>query len=155
MIVYLVQHAQAKHEKDDPERHLSEKGREDIKKVAEFIAKKGDITVTGILHSGKTRARQTAEVLAEYLKPSNGISETDGLNPMDDPSIWAARIADITEDIMLVGHLPQLSRLAAILLCWDTTKDVVEFETGSIICLWTEKYKSWCIRWMVTPDMMP
>jgi len=155
MNVYLVQHAQAKQEHEDPERPLSEKGWSDIKKVAAFIAKKGNVSVKDIFHSGKTRAQQTAEVLAEQLNPSNGISETDGLKPMDDASIWAARIADITEDIMLVGHLPHLSKLAAILLCWNVfNKEVVTFQTGSIICIGREESEAWSIRWMITPNIL-
>jgi len=154
MNVYLVRHGQAKSEQEDPERPLSEKGWSEIKKVAAFVAKKGNISVKDIFHSGKTRALQTAEILTEQLNPSNGISETDGLKPMDDASIWAARIADITEDIMLVGHLPHLDRLAAILLCWDVIKKVVTFRTGSILCIGREESEAWSIRWMVIPDML-
>jgi len=154
MNVYLVQHAQAKTEQEDPERPLSEKGWSDIKKVADFIAQKGDITVKDIFHSGKTRAKQTAEVLAEQLSSSIEIGETDGLKPLDEPSIWAERLANRTEDIILVGHLPHLSKLAALLLCQDADKEVVEFQMGSIVCLGTEKSGSWSIRWMVTPNIL-
>ena len=154
MNVYLVQHAQAKSEQEDPERPLSEKGWSDIKKVAAFVAKKGNISVKDIFHSGKTRAQQTAEVLAEQLNPSMGISETDGLKPLDDPSTWADRLAAKTEDIMLVGHLPHLSKLAALLLCQDAEKEVVEFRMGGIVCLGREESGSWSIRWMITPNIL-
>jgi len=154
MNVYLVQHAQAKTEQEDPERPLSEKGWSDINKVADFIAKKGDISVKEIFHSGKIRAKQTAEVLAEQLSSSIEIGETDGLKPLDEPSIWADRLAKRTEDIILVGHLPHLSKLAALLLCQDADKEVVEFQMGGIVCLGTEASGSWSIRWMVTPNIL-
>jgi len=154
MNVYLVQHAQAKTEQEDPERSLSERGWSDIKKVAAFISQKCDISVKEIFHSGKTRAKQTAEVLAEQLSSSIKISETDGLKPLDEPSIWADRLAKRTEDIILVGHLPHLSKLAALLLCQDADKEVVEFQMGGIVCLGTEKSGSWSIRWMVTPNIL-
>jgi len=68
MNLYLVQHAEAKRKEEDPERPLSEKGRVDIRKVAVYIAGHINIKVSAIIHSGKTRARQTAEALAEYLR---------------------------------------------------------------------------------------
>ncbi len=154
MNVYLVQHAQAKTEQEDPERPLSEKGLLDIEKVAAFIAQKGDISLKVIFHSGKTRARQTAEVLIEQLDSSIEIKETDGLKPLDGPSVWADHLAKKTEDIMLVGHLPNLSKMASLLLCQDADKEVVEFQMGGIVCLGTDKSGNWSIRWMVTPDIL-
>jgi phosphohistidine phosphatase len=152
MNVYLVQHAYAKSEQEDSERPLSEKGWADIRKIADFVFKKGNISVKEIFHSGKMRARQTAEVLAEKL---NSIAkEADGLKPMDDPSIWAERLTKRKEDIMLVGHLPHLSRLASLLLCQNAEKTLVEFQQGCIVCIGTENFINWSIRWMVTPNLL-
>jgi len=38
MFLYLVQHAEAKKEEEDPARGLSEKGLQDIKKMAAYAA---------------------------------------------------------------------------------------------------------------------
>jgi len=59
--VYLVRHGKAKSKEEDPERHLTERGAEEVRRVARFLAAAG-IQVSKILHSGKTRARQTAEI---------------------------------------------------------------------------------------------
>jgi len=63
MRLYLVQHGKAKSKDEDPDRPLTDQGRNDIKKVAVFLAENAGLKVTSIYHSGKTRARQTAEVL--------------------------------------------------------------------------------------------
>jgi phosphohistidine phosphatase len=59
MFLYLVQHAEAKREEEDPARDLTEKGRKDIESVAHRM-KKLNVQVRQILHSGKTRAQSTA-----------------------------------------------------------------------------------------------
>jgi len=153
MLLYLVQHAEAKREEEDPSRGLSEKGFQDIKKVAAFAADL-NIRVSQIFHSGKKRALQTAEVLADHLKPENGISRTDGLAPMDDPHIWFENILKTDEDTMLVGHLPHLARLAAMLLCNDKKGNAVDFKMGGIVCLKRFDKGEWAIEWMIIPEVI-
>ncbi len=82
MHLYLVQHAEAKPREDDHQRPLSDQGRADIQKVAAFLGDRG-IPVSRIIHSGKLRARQTAEALAERMIATGGVSETDGLAPLE------------------------------------------------------------------------
>jgi phosphohistidine phosphatase len=72
MFVYLVQHAEAKREEEDPGRDLTEKGRLDIERVARYL-KKLNVQVKQIVHSGKTRAQSTAKVLASHLNPPDGV----------------------------------------------------------------------------------
>ncbi len=154
MNLYLVQHAEAKPEEEDPQRRLSEKGWSDIRKVGAFIAEHANIRVSSIMHSGKTRARQTAEALAEYLNPPGGIKEVEGLKPLDTPSIWVDRLAETKEDFMLVSHLPFLSKLSAHLLCQDENKAMVDFQMGGIVCLGRDESGIWSVRWMVIPQML-
>src|SRR4030066_680437 len=134
MFIYLMQHADAKKEEVDPARPLSEKGLQDIKKVASYESQL-NIRVYKIFHSSKLRARQTAEILSENLKPTKGISEVDGLAPLDDPNIWAERLKDIPDDVILVGHLPHLGKLASLLLCGNADKNIVSFKMAGIVCL--------------------
>lgn len=157
MKLYLVQHAEAKKKEEDKERSLSEKGIKNIKKVASFITENIKIKPSKIFHSGKTRARQTAEVLAKYLNPTNGISEAKGLAPLDDPSIWAERIAEIKEikeEIMLVGHLPHLSKLSSLLLCQHENKNIINIQMGGIVCLQRDELANWSVDWIVTPGIL-
>ncbi len=154
MNLYLVQHAEPKPKEEDPERPLSEKGRSYVRKVAAFSAKIADIKLSTIFHSGKTRARQTAEELAEYLSPMEGVKESDGLKPLDDPSIWAERLTERKENIMLVGHLPHMSKLAARLLSNDENEKIVNFQMGGIVCFGRDESDTWAIRWMVIPQIL-
>jgi len=154
MNLYLVQHAEARSEQEDPERSLTEKGWNDIRKVSSFIAKQTGIQVNRILHSGKTRARQTAEALAEQLKPVQGIRIADGLDPLANPLTWAKRLDDMDEDIMLVGHLPHLSKLAALLLCGNENKEIVKFQNAGVVCLGKDEYCAWSVQWIVIPKIL-
>ncbi|MHC4499359.1 MAG: SixA phosphatase family protein, partial [Planctomycetota bacterium] len=80
MRLYLVQHARAAAKEVDPERSLAEQGQQEIKKVAAFV-KLSDLCVDCLWHSGKTRAAQTAEVLAEAIKVKEDTTAHDGLGP--------------------------------------------------------------------------
>lgn len=153
MFLYLVQHAKPKLEEEDPKRSLSEEGWSDVHKVG-AVAKNMKIHVEKILHSGKTRAQQTAETLAEYLVPAKGIAESDGLKPLDDPSIWANRLTTVNEDIMLVGHLPHLNKLSEQLLSKDEENIIVNFQMGAIVCLEKSENNAWSIHWIITPQML-
>ncbi len=153
MNLYLVQHAEAKSKDEDPDRPLTDKGQADIQKVAGYVAGHASLHVGQILHSGKTRARQTAEVLANALKGSGKVSQDEDLGATDEPSIWANRLSDLSEDVMLVGHMPHLSKLAALLVCGDEEKQAVDFQNGGIVCL-SQKEDSWAVQWIVTPQIV-
>ena len=153
MFVYLVQHAESKSEQEDPSRSLSAKGMHDVKKVASF-ASQCNLKIHMIFHSSKLRAKQTAEVLSEHLDPAKGVSEVDGLAPLDDPAIWAQRLKDIPEDVILVGHLPHLDKLASLLLCGDKDKNIISFKMAGIVCLERTDTESYALQWMVTPEVV-
>jgi phosphohistidine phosphatase len=82
--LHLVQHGEAKPEAEDLARPLSDRGREEVERVARHAASLG-LWVAEILHSDKLRARQTAEIFARHLSPPRGIRETDGMAPEDAP----------------------------------------------------------------------
>lgn len=152
--LYLVQHAEPMKKEVDPERPLTEKGWSEIRQVAAFVTERASVQASRILHSGKTRARQTAEALAEYLKPQGGVEAAEGLDPLADPSIWADRLAEQGEDLMLVSHLPHLSKLASRLLCRDEEMMIVDFQMGGVVCLGRDEEGVWSVKWMIVPGLM-
>lgn len=152
MYLYLVQHGEARSKEEDPERPLSEKGVADVSKVASFLGKM-KIPLENISHSGKARAAQTANILKEHVNPRVRPLESDGLAPMDEPDIWAARLEGVDADTMLVGHLPHMGRLASVLLCGDPEAAVVAFRMGGVLCLGKQE-GGWAIQWMVIPGMV-
>lgn len=124
-----------------------------MKIVAEFLAP-CRLPIDRILHSGKLRARQTAEALAAALNPAHGIAESEGLAPLDDPSEWFERLDETEEHLMLVGHLPHLPKLASLLLYGEQDNNVVTFDPAAVLCLGGDGKGLWFIRWMVTPGIL-
>ncbi|MCB7129386.1 MAG: phosphohistidine phosphatase SixA [Candidatus Brocadiales bacterium] len=153
MEVYLVRHAEAKRPEEDPGQPLSERGREAASKVAGLL--KGlDIKVKVIKHSGKLRAEETARELSKAVTSSDGLEKTEGLAPNDDIVPMKTLLEKTGGNVMIVGHLPYLSRLASSLLGTDPDKNIVNFQTASIIRLDRDHSPgSWRIRWMLTPDI--
>ncbi len=151
--VYLVQHAEAKCEDEDPARPLTEKGWTDARRMARYGVQHAGIRVRRILHSDKLRACQTAEVWRECLGDVE-VGEADGLDPLADPAIWATRLDGLTEETMLVGHLPHLSRLLAHMLCGDAAGEVVAVRNGGVICLERSQEGHWLLQWVLTPDVV-
>ncbi len=152
MLVYLVQHAEADREEGSG-KDLTEKGRLDIESVAHHLQRL-NVQVRQIFHSGKARAQTTANILARHLNPPNGVSAAPGLAPLDDPGIWSERIAPLDEDILLVGHLPHLGRLAAILMTGDQEKQVINFQMGGAVRLRRMAADQWAVEWMVVPELI-
>ncbi len=147
MRLYLVQHGEAKSEEEDPDRPLSDRGVTDVRRVIGVAAPAGSVTPERIVHSGKTRARQTAVAWGEAL--GLPIDESDGLAPRDDPAIWAARVAAETRDTMLVGHLPHLAKLAGLLLAGDADRPVIAFRPGGLVGV--EHGPAGWSAWLVLP----
>jgi phosphohistidine phosphatase len=73
MAIYLVRHGEAKNKKEDLSMSLSEKGISDSEKISKqvsrILALQG-LSINRIFHSGKLRAKQTAEILAKHIMPS-------------------------------------------------------------------------------------
>lgn len=153
MFLYLVRHGDAKGGEEDSSRALSEKGIYDVSRIASHVSQL-NLPVLRIFHSPKLRARQTAEILFEYLKPLKGLSEVDGLSPLDTPDIWAGRIRDMQDDAMVVGHLPHLGRLSSLLLCRQSEKNIIAFRTAGIVCLHRDDAGIWTVEWMLTPEIV-
>ena len=154
MTLYLVRHSVAKPEEDDPERPLSEKGWADVRRVARYAAGHLAIEVDRVIHSGKTRARQTAEVLAEAVSPTARLEAAESLAPLADPKVWGSWLSESQEDLMLVGHYPHLVKLASVLLCGDDGALVMGLESGGILCLERGEEGVWLVRWMLGPSIV-
>jgi phosphohistidine phosphatase len=152
MSLYLVQHGKSLPKDKDPQKGLSQEGIDETERIAQ-LARGYAVRVSKITHSGKTRARQTAEIFEAALKPSGGIHERSGLNPLDDVTVFADTI-DNTEDMMLVGHLPFTERLTAHLTTGSFEKPVFKFQNSGIVCLDKDpNTKSWVIKWTLMPHI--
>ncbi len=150
MALFLVQHGKSLPKDQDANQGLSEQGISDVKRIANE-AKKHGIQVSRIQHSGKTRAQQTAEIMASALNPENGVQKISGLNPLDDVSTIADNM-NSTDNLMLVGHLPFMERLISYLITASIDKPVLKFQNGGIVCL-EQDNGAWFIKWTLMPKI--
>ena len=152
MPLYLVRHGEAHPEAADPDRSLTEAGKATARAMAK-VAAAFNIPVSQVCHSGKTRARQTADIFSKYLKPSAGVTEIKAINPNDDVTKIAPEL-DPALNTMLVGHLPFMERLVSYLITGSPDKAIIKFQAGGIVCLdQIEKNGSWYIKWALMPKM--
>jgi len=152
MRLYLVQHGDALAKDADPERGLSTRGREDIGGLAVLLANAG-MRVARILHSGKSRARQSAEILAERIGTAGCLETAEGLAPLDASAAWAVRAESAADDLMLVGHQPFMGRLASRLLTGREEPPPVAFVQGAAVCLERSTESGWTLVWMLRPEL--
>ena len=150
MDFFLVRHGEAKPEYEDPQRPLSDRGRRDVERIARALSEK-KIAGVEILHSGKLRAKQTAEIIARFLSPGRRARQITGLAPDDDPVLAEAELEAADGPVLLVGHLPHLGRLAALLVTGDAERSVVEFPPATVVCL-SRVDGAWKVAWSLTPD---
>jgi len=154
MRLYIVRHGDAVSEKVDAARPLSREGRAIVEGIAAFLAK-SDSQVARIFHSGKTRAAQTAEILAASLCEAAPPATLEGLNPLDPIETIADELDQWYEDTMIVGHLPFVGRLLAYLLGQNDEDPVpvVSFLPGTVACLGRFDDGSWTILWVLGPRL--
>lgn len=153
MPLFLVQHGKSQPKAVDPGQPLSPEGETDVRRIAD-VANGYGVTVSRILHSGKTRARETAEIFAAYLSPAGGVSAAPGLKPLDDPAAYVEQ-ADPADPVMLVGHLPFMEKLAAGLVTGNMDRPIFRFQNGGIVCLdiYAGTTRDWVIKWALMPQV--
>jgi phosphohistidine phosphatase len=152
MALYLVQHGKALPRDQDAEQGLSREGVADVERIAD-VARQYGVRVRSIHHSGKKRARQTAEIFAAALLPGEDVHVRTGIDPLDDVTLIAGDLNSVN-DLMLVGHLPFMERLTAYLITGEPEKLVFKFQNGGIVCLDKDQDRRfWFIKWTLMPSI--
>jgi phosphohistidine phosphatase len=150
MALYLVQHGKSLSKEDDAERGLSPDGVSDVNRISEVAAGYG-VKPKSIEHSGKKRARQTAEIFAQKLLAGKEITVRSGTDPLDDVTA-IAKVLNAEDELMLVGHLPFMERLAGFLITGSAKTLVIKFQNGGIVCLDKDADNHrWFIKWALMP----
>jgi phosphohistidine phosphatase len=133
-LLYLVHHGDALGPDVDPMRPLSDRGRVEVETLARQAAERGARPAV-IWHSGKLRARQTAELFWRHCNPLATFSAMHGLQPTDLTHWIADMIAGEDREVMLVGHFPHLPRLLGFLLTGDPEADPADFPLHGVVAL--------------------
>ena len=153
MKIYLVQHGEACAKEVDPDRPLTDQGKADIERLAAFLKRAG-IQVERVIHSGKLRAAQTAELLAHAMAEGVELESCSLINPNDNPSTFDWQSDSRDRDTLVVGHLPFMAKLVSHLLIEDENRLITAWQPGSIVCLQREDAGPWRINWMIRPELL-
>ncbi|MET0071658.1 MAG: phosphohistidine phosphatase SixA [Candidatus Thiodiazotropha sp.] len=153
MKLYLVQHGEACKKDVDPDRPLTEQGKDDVDRLAGFLQQAG-IRVERVIHSGKLRAEQTAECLRDRIAPGIELEASGSINPNDDPKGFYPLIEAADSDTLVVGHLPFMAKMVSYLVVEDEDRLVAAYRPGSVVCLEATNDRQWQINWMLRPELL-
>ena len=156
MKVYLVHHVDALSSEQDPQRHISPKGRDQADRLGARLAALG-VAPARILHSDKQWTIDTAERVAKRLGAEDKTAKTAYPINTDDPvAPFVAEIKAAKGDVMMCGHVDYLLRAASQLVCGNEKRKVVEFKpgNGTIVCLEGEG-DAWFVTFMWRDDHAP
>jgi phosphohistidine phosphatase len=148
MKLYLIQHGLALAKEEDPERPLSTQGKAETQRTAEYL-KSRSIKVDSIWHSTKLRAIQTAEIIDEAIACGKLQARKD-MNPLDTVEKFPEKILAANQDIMIIGHLPFLQKLADRLLSSSEESKIIAFKNSGVVSL--DYDDNWTISWLVSPE---
>jgi phosphohistidine phosphatase len=145
MLLYLVHHGDAVGPEVDPRRPLSAEGKAEVARLAAQAAALG-AKPTVVWHSGKLRAKQTAEAFWRTCNALAEFSATRDLQP-DDPAQWMRdRLRMERRDILIAGHFPYLPRLLALLITGGEAG--VAFPQHGMVALETrDEGRTWEEKW--------
>lgn len=153
MKLFLVQHGEAHAKSVDPDRPLTDRGIEDVDRLADFLDKAG-VRIERVIHSGKLRALQTATRLADVIATGVEPEASGLLNPNDNPKAFDWQSESWDRNTLIVGHLPFMARLVSHLVTGDENRSVVAYLPGSIVCLEPDENARWSINWMIRPELL-
>lgn len=142
MQLYLLQHGECEKKEIDVKRPLTNKGEVGIQELSKLLR---NSKITLIYCSTKLRAKQTAEIIAKgaRVKQRKDILPNDSIMPI------VKEIKSVKEDLMIVGHLPFLSKLASRLLIGKQNKKIVSFVPGALLHL-KQCDKGWAIEQFIS-----
>jgi phosphohistidine phosphatase len=152
MKLYLAQHGDALTKDVDPNRPLSNVGHAEVGQMADFLT--GHMTVSRVVHSGKMRARQTAEILTAIIAGEFPVEAISGIKPNDSVDDFASQLVSWNEDILVVGHLPFIGKLVSLLITGSAYEGITSYAPGCIVCLELTDNERWQFQWMLRPELL-
>lgn len=158
MELYLFRHGiaeDARPGRPDAERALTEEGK---KKTAEVVkrARRAGVEPSLIISSPYKRAVETAQIAVEGFGYQREIVRTETLVPHGSPEKVWAELREYREEtsILLAGHEPLMSRLAAYMLASPALR--IEMKKAAMIRIDMGSMGAaphGTLRWMITPKL--
>ena len=158
MLIYLLRHGIAEDAtgtQSDSERALTPEGKKKLREVLRTASRAG-VTAALILSSPYRRALETAKLAADELGYKYDILTTQALLPgaAAHQSWEEIRVHRDSESLLLAGHEPLFSSLAAYLL--GTPEAQIDFKKGALLCIEVPSVGArprGILKWMLTPKL--
>jgi phosphohistidine phosphatase len=163
MNLYLLRHGIAAERglpeyADDSLRPLTEEGRRKVARVADAMAA-WKLTFELVLASPYIRARETAEIVVQTLGLQKKLQFSEHLACDADPSALVEQVKAVRpppEDVLLVGHEPDLSELVSLLLIGNRELPMTFKKAGLCKLAVSDLRPAKCatLEWLLTPKVM-
>lgn len=158
MQIYLLRHGIAEEPRlglRDRDRALVSEGRKKLKEVLR-LARQADTAISLILTSPFRRARESADMVAEFISTEAEMLESVALQPDGQPDqVWQEiRSHKSLDSILLSSHEPLMSATAAYLL--NSSSFQVDFKKGALMRIDLENFgpqPHGTLRWMIVPKL--
>jgi phosphohistidine phosphatase len=138
----------------DDDRPLTPKGEKRMRQIGRGLRRLA-LNVDQIVTSPLPRARRTAEIVAEALGHPDRLEDSDALRP-DRPAEmirdWLA--GRPSQNLMLVGHNPNLSELAWLLVAGEHAPLIGELKKGGLAALVAGPEADFQLDWLATPRLL-
>lgn len=141
----LVHHGDAVGPDVDPQRPLSTLGHHQVERLADEIRQRG-VRPAAVWHSGKLRARQTAEAFWRACNPLAEFVAVRGLQPADPVDWMRDALLKEVRDVLVVGHVPHLPRLMRVLLAGDEEAQIA-FPPHGVVAIEVTEAGNCVERW--------
>ena len=153
MQVFLIRHAHAVNAEVDAERPLSKRGRKQVRQLARFFAEKEILQFAELWHSPLARSKETAELLKKEMDLTVRLVEIESLEGGNDPVLLVDRLKTRRSSTALVGHEPQLSALASLLVAGVAEPSRFILQKSAVLAL-ERTGGNWAVCWQVSPDVI-
>ena len=159
MQLYILRHGIAENGKpggSDADRALTAEGKKKLRETLRVVQRAG-VAPEWIISSPYIRAMETAAIAMEVLGYKQALLQTNALIPSEDPKpVWdEIRVHKSVASLMLVGHEPLLSALAAFLL--GAPSVYVDMKKGAIIRIVIDSFGAQprgVLKWMLVPKLV-
>lgn len=149
VLLFLVHHGAAMDPQVEAQRPLSAEGHRTSELLARLAASRG-VKPAHVWHSGKLRAKQTAEYYWRHCNALASFKVARGLQPTDDPAYVRAILVEAGDvPLMVVGHYPNLPAVYHLLTTGSAdvtggTIDVLPFPQHGLVALESiEAHRLW------------